>query len=91
QYVGGILLPPVQKLVATLIFAISENADKSLLLPVKQEDSHPMGGLFIWQGRDLKDLNRNMQVAYCCHQFKNWWLHNFSHRRKCRQIPPSPN
>jgi len=29
QYAGGILLPPVQKLVATLIFAKGENANES--------------------------------------------------------------
>jgi len=29
QHAGGMLLPPVQKLVATIIFAIGENANKS--------------------------------------------------------------
>ena len=31
QHAGGMLLPPVQKLVATIVFAICENANKSLL------------------------------------------------------------
>ena len=30
QYAGGILLPPVQTLVATFIFAMGENANESL-------------------------------------------------------------
>jgi len=29
QHAGGMLLPPVQKLVATSIFAIGENANES--------------------------------------------------------------
>jgi len=29
QHAGGMLLPPVQKLVATIIFAIGKNATKS--------------------------------------------------------------
>jgi len=30
QHAGGMLLPPVQKLVATLVFAKGENANESL-------------------------------------------------------------
>ena len=25
-------------------------------------------------GQELERSNRNMPVAYCCRQFKNWWL-----------------
>jgi len=28
-------------------------------------------------GDRLERIYRNMPVACCCHQFKNWWLHLF--------------
>ena len=41
---------------------------------------------------DLKVLNRNMPVACCCHQFKDWWLHSFcSAGAKCKPIWPVPS
>ena len=30
-------------------------------------------GFYLLNAR-LERSNRNMPVAYCCHQFKNWWL-----------------
>ena len=44
QHPGGVLLPPVQTLVATVIFAMGENAYQVLLpVPVESLDTH-----FIW-------------------------------------------
>ena len=44
---------------------------------------------------DSKNKNRNMPVAYCCHQFKNWWLPIFSPREKANGLsggsPRIPN
>jgi len=30
----------------------------------------------------LERSDRSMPVAYCCHQFKNWWLQLFSPKAK---------
>jgi len=43
QYAGGILLPPVQTLVATIIFAKGKNANESL--------THPNREQFLGRGR----------------------------------------
>ena len=40
-------------------------------VPTRKGRLRPL--FFCWYtGRDSKDFNRNMPVAYCCHQFKNW-------------------
>ena len=44
--------------------------------------------IFLLKAR-LERSNRNMPVAYCCHQFKNWWLHLFLPLpgQKCKRVP----
>ena len=38
--------------------------------------------------RDSNNVNRNMPMAYCCHQFKNWWLPLFLPKgQKCKRVP----
>jgi len=77
QHAGGMLLPPVQKLVATIIF-ISRGNEKADQIPPRTNqkgERRLRAAAFI--GGDGGDLNRfkcNMPVACCCHQFKNWWL-----------------
>jgi len=42
-------------------------------------------GFFCTPG--IRIQNRNMPVAYCCHQFKNWWLPLFSPRENANESP----
>ena len=79
QVSGGHLLPPVQKLVATIIFARPTQGQKCKRVPfgvpIKNAVNDTFTAFFIYAERKgLERLNRNMPVAYCCHQFKNWWL-----------------
>jgi len=57
QHAGGMLLPPVQKLVATFIFALwGKNANR-IPHPLPEKDHTIWCGLFLLWGRDSKNLN----------------------------------
>ena len=46
-------------------------------LPVchkKEERAFALSSFLFASGVGLERLNRNMPVAYCCNQFKNWLL-----------------
>ena len=58
---------------------------------IKEEDTHA-GILFFYSalraGKGRERSNRNMPVAYCCHQCKHWWLLAFlSKGQKCKRVP----
>ena len=99
QQPGGLLRPPVQKLVAALLFAIGEKAIESLILSrinsgVRTSEVHAKatqkGGFSYWQRRDSNQFRCNSPAGCCCHQFKNRWLPYFSPKAK-RQSNPSSN
>ena len=75
QHAGGMLLPPVETLVASFIFASGENVNRVLLSPI----TPPFRWCyFYWRRSDSNRSYRNMPVACCCHQCKHWWLPLFS-------------
>lgn len=79
QQPGGLLLPPVQKLVATLLFAIGEKAIESLILSrinsgVRTSEVHAKatqkGGLCYWQR--MRDSNpRKRSQSPVCYRYTN--------------------
>ena len=42
---------------------------------------------YFYTPRDSNNVNRNMPVAYCCHQCKHWWLHLFLPLAKMQTSP----
>ena len=85
QHAGGMLLPPVQTLVATIILPTRQNAYR-VRPPAPKYKREAFASLFcfiVLRGTDSNPPKCNMPVACCSHRCRHRWLPFFipSHRR----------
>ena len=59
-----------------------------IVKPMQKRKRGLLPSLSFLPEKRLERSNRNMPVACCCHQIKNWWLPLFCQRRKCKRVSP---